>query len=267
MENTDNLPEGFAKLVDILDDMKQNMSDQTYLEAMNSLGSILADYRRISNTDTNEDEDDEDEALAFQIRDRELLINTYFETYMVENNMQPDFRLTKFNLSTNLLYLISMDLCDCSNYNFCGSKWCSNLQKVILKYPLLLTRLYDSDEDINDVCQTIRQYNLLHLDSYINHGNPDNKLQDINLIKQHLNLLDGTYNIRNRIFIIINLFKFVFNIGYLLKQSTFGLIVLRKIRELNEKYSDDLKHELMILGIRDDILDFIVINLELYLNI
>jgi hypothetical protein len=41
------IPEGFSELEDILDTIKETMQDQTYINAMSSLSSILDNYRLV----------------------------------------------------------------------------------------------------------------------------------------------------------------------------------------------------------------------------
>ena len=262
----------FDVIIDILDRHKEHFIDLDYLTIMNAISSIFKSYQKAIQKE--EDEDDET-ILAIDVHHNLVRsgIILYFENYVIENSMGIEFVDSIFNLGRDDEYCRNMVLCDCrGDYKFCnvnGITRCSNLQRLILKNPIfIISSRYYSPETIDSIIQTIVRLGLFSFDCNIKEGNPAERRENIEFIKCILTLIDNRrrpLNITTYIYIGIQLFKIIFDYGYLLKIPRFATVVLSKIREFKEKYTHGFQYAFRSLNMNPDTLDVLETNLNGYI--
>ncbi len=167
--------ENLHVIINIIDNYKEHMSDNDYLQLMNSLGKIgeVINSKSYSDIDSDSDSEydsdndsisiinssDEDDEQSINsddeqssddeicVIDVDLLLERInkneiiFNNFMKENNLPEEFRTSKFNIIYQSAYnYITNNTCDCDNdYKLCYKDYnnCKNYQNFILVFPMM----------------------------------------------------------------------------------------------------------------------------------
>jgi len=268
-----------ADLVEFVEDVKHHTTDQRYIDIMANLQSL---YKFIK-----EDENEDDETtpiygnlLAVAAKMRRVVIR-----FAEDNDIDPlEFKSSHFNLTNCTSYMRSIRFCGCTGNNICASttddtrfKTCINLQKYVIKHPLLLYLVYPNEDKDTIKRQTI-EFDLLNFELNDNFDEDDEEdkggFEFVEEQKKLMDILNGLlfnehqYETRHRLClymtVLINLFRNAFccRKSYNLQQTT-----IEKIQYLKTAYNQQIIMENLIdFGFQSDIIDTMITNWSAFIE-
>jgi len=287
--------EEFGNVLETIDKLKHNLTDQEYIDTMTSLSKIW-NSTILNTTRTIEDNDEyfelHQEYELQQIRINKLqrkldivynvkpIINNYLQSKNITNSFDK-FLNSPFNLLNHPNYLENFRSCKCINMHFCKETiddfiTCGNLQNVILHLPLLALLLYPSSQ-INQmmIIETIQEYNMItnwtniNFDSVYN----DDYFKIFNkIVSKLLNFIENANIIKYKTIICFQMFQYLLNNGNCINHSHYKFNLVKnlfgKIKEfINDKTSEREFQELFaLLKLPSDTLNIIAENLSGYFD-
>ncbi len=273
-------------LINGIDNLKEHMTDNEYLQLMSSiskLSEIINSYDNNSEnesiySDSSNNDEQEDEEEEIEIVDVDLLLETIKHNEIVFNNfmknvpdeLKDDFLSSKFNvINQNAFNYIQNNTCDCKDeLDLCNDinnlYSCKNYQSFILQYPIVhLIVKRNCACCVNSIIEDINKYHLFQIDGKIKFNTVDEKMFN-KTITSLMNMMPKINDSKYQIILFLNIFNFVFNNGnILIKNDKFKEAVLNKLKT-DGKYGVATENTLYwsnIFNFDKNIIDIMISNL------
>jgi hypothetical protein len=269
----------FIRLINIIDNIKDNITDSDYLLYMNSLSKLEEHYK---NLEENYNDDHYYDDNDINIIDVEKFVeifnnnNTILMNFIKDNNLSEDFINSTFNIVYDATYnYINNNTCKCINennicYYYSDNNYinCKNIQMHILNNPLNFL-IYKQLEhfNINKIIEDINKYKLFSFDGKINCNlNNINKINIISNLQFNVNLFekiieDDTFNIQ--ILQYINIYYIMCNYGYIIlrEKNLRKLSYLKLMTEIIKPgVLDSIEYWASLLNFNNNIFNIIIEN-------
>ncbi len=260
--------ENLHTIINIIDNYKEKMMDNDYLEIMNCMGKLGEIISSIQESDDNSDngsdyssdyesdyESDDESIYSMEnesdieenMIDIDLLLDTInnneiiFNKFMTDNNLSDDFKLSRFNVINQSAYnYVTNKTCKCKNnnmlcsYNNDNIYNCKNYQSFILKCPLL--HLFVKKECnccIEKITEEINKFKLFQFDGIIKNINIDENILDF--LSSFMIIISNTNERSYKMLLFIGMINYVFNNSNIfIKNIIFTESTVNKLNLINE---------------------------------
>jgi hypothetical protein len=294
--------EHLHKLVNGIDNLKEHMTDNEYLELMTSiskLNEIISSYNDDTNdssndayddeeedeyeSDTEDDNDEEEEEIEIDIDidivDVDLLLETIKNNEIVFNDyknnlsdgVKDEFIKSRFNVINQTAYnYITNKTCNCKDgKEICNNvndlHNCKNYQYLILQCPIVhLIVKNNCPCCVDTIIEDIKKYNMFQLDGQLKFKNIEENIF-ANTLSALMNLMQQMYNNKYQIILFLSIYNYVFNYSnILITNVSFKETVLNKL-QTNGKKESTIEHVPFwadIFNFDKNIINIMINNLE-----
>jgi hypothetical protein len=287
-----NLMEHLHKLVNGIDNLKEHLTDNEYLELMTSiskLNEIISSYNDDSSNDAYDEEeeyeeeyesDTEEEEIDIDIVNVDLLLETIKNNEIVfndyKNNLSDDLRdefiKSQFNVITQTAYnYITNKTCNCKDgKEICNNIYdlynCKNYQHLILQCPIVhLIVKNNCPCCVDTIIEDIKKYNMFQLDGQLKLKNIEENIF-ANTMLSLMNLIPQIFDNKYQIILFLGIYNYVFNYSnILITNVSFKEVVLNKL-QTNSKKESTIEHVpfwASIFNFDKNIINIMIDNLEI----